>query len=85
MILSRKSDMKIPAYLLEYSDDLIDWRISSLHLHLISAIEAGGNLSYKSRIRKISIESGELVSDDEIRVAIKAANQIDKILTQLFQ
>ena len=73
--------MKIPAYLIEYSDNLIDWRIRSLHLYLISAIEAGGNLSYKSRIRKISIESGELVSADEICCTKKAA----KILTQLFQ
>ncbi len=76
---------EIEAYLVEYSDNLIDWRISSLHLYLISAIEAGEKLSYKSRIRKISIESGELVSEDEIFAAGQAANKINKILTQLFQ
>jgi hypothetical protein len=73
--------MKIPAYLVEYSDDLIDWKIDSLHLYLIAAVEAGDKLSYKYRVRKISVESGEIVSDDEI-VAVK---KVAKILTQLFQ
>lgn len=77
--------MKIPAYLVEYSDDLKDWRMDSLHFYLVPAVEAREKLSYKSRIREVSIESRELVSEDEIRVARKAANQIDKILTQLFQ
>jgi hypothetical protein len=73
--------MKIPAYLVEYSDDLIDWRLNSLYLDLIAAVEAGDKLSYKYRVRKIFVESGEIVSDDEIVAVKKAA----KILTQLFQ
>jgi hypothetical protein len=39
--------MEIEAYLVEYSDDRIEWRKSSIHLHLSRAVEAAKKINDK--------------------------------------
>lgn len=77
--------MKIPAYLVEYSDDKIEWRASSVHLHLINAVEAADKISYPFRICQASLDVGEAFSKEQISEARNLNNKLTKTLTELFQ
>ena len=77
--------MKIPAHLVEYSDDMINWRVSSVRLHLIDAIEDADMLSYPFRISRCSLKVGETFDKEQIAEARNTHSKLTKILTQLFQ
>jgi len=77
--------MKIPAYLVEYSDDMINWRVSSVHLHLINAVDAADMLSYPFRISRCFLEVGETFDKEQIAEARNLHSKLTKILTELFQ
>jgi hypothetical protein len=73
--------MEIEAYLVEYSDDRIEWRKSSIHLHLSRAVEAAEKIPYPTLIRFVLGNSLNLVSKKEI----DASKKITDTLTKLFQ
>jgi hypothetical protein len=77
--------MKIPAYLVEYSDDMINWHVSSVHLHLINAVDAADVLSYPFRISRCSLEVGETFNKEQIAEVRNTHSKLTKTLTELFQ
>ena len=77
--------MKIPAHLVEYSDDMINWRVRSVHLHLIDAVEDADMLSHPFRISRCSLEVGETFNKEQITEARNTHGKLKKILRQLFQ
>jgi hypothetical protein len=73
--------MEIEAYLVEYSDDRIEWKKDSIHLYLSRAVEAAEKIPYPTLIRVVLGNSFNLVSQKEI----DASKKMKEALTKLFQ